>query len=437
MLLSTLREKIAASDFIKNAAKLMAGTVIAQVITVMASPLLTRLYTPADFGTFSFYSSIVAVITIVASGRYDMAVVVAKNFKSAINILFLAAAFILLTSILTFGAAFAFRQELNTLLHVNNGWALVWLLPLTVLFLGIYQLIAYWANRQKDFSIIAASKVLQNILNVSFAIGYGFLFKSQLGLVLGFFIGSLAAFSTLLIKYFNPLLFFRKEVSRVRLKYVMSYHRQFPAYSMPSSFLDTFSNQAPIFFITIFFGNVLAGYYGFAIRIISIPVTLIGASIAQVFFQKLSEEFRNKGNCTKLIYQTWGSLALIGLLPCVLLILLGPQLFSFIFGEEWGQAGRMAQYLALMQFFVLVSSPTSTAMIVFGAQQVSFFFGLASAVYRPLALYIGYLLGDFNTGLIILVICEILQIISYNLLILHYNKKLSSATVKSNLHQAH
>ncbi|WP_242927105.1 lipopolysaccharide biosynthesis protein [Pontibacter vulgaris] len=423
MLLQTLQKKLANSDFFGNVAKLMAGTVIAQSITVLASPLLTRIYSPADFGAFALFNAVVSVVSVIATGRYDMAVVVAKDKKQAVNIAVLTFILILCTSSLFLLLSLLFKDNLTQVMGDAHPVLFILLSVITIVFASSYQLLSYWANREKDFAILAKTKVAQNLINVILALLVGYFLNNSYGLMIGLMGGTASAFFLIILKNAHDFKLLAKEVTRSRVLLVFKRYKNFPKYSMPSSFLDTFSSQIPIFFITSLFGQALAGHFGFSYRILSIPIALVGSSIAQVFFQRFSDEYRSKGELKNLIYRTWVTLAIFGVIPCIVLLLAGPFLFKFIFGAEWVTAGEIVKYLAIMQFFVLISSPTSTALVVFGAQNTAFLFSLSSAIYRPAALFLGYYLNDFYTGLLIYVLLEVTQIICYNIIIIrHCNK---------------
>jgi O-antigen/teichoic acid export membrane protein len=152
-------------------------------------------------------------------------------------------------------------------------------------------------------------------------------------------------------------------------------------------------------------------------RVLTLPISLIGASVSQVFYQKISAVVNENGDAKKLIKKTWLNLAYIGLAPLLILLIWAPEIFTFVFGEKWYTAGKVAMIMSPMLFGMFIGSPTSSAYMVFKMQKVGLLFGIAVLLYRPIALFLGYYLNDFMIGLKILVLTEVVQIIFYNYLL--------------------
>jgi O-antigen/teichoic acid export membrane protein len=418
-MIARLKSTLAHSDFVKNVAKLTAGTALAQALLVLASPLLSRLYTPADFGGFALYNSVVAVLLIISTGRYDIGIVSASNRKEAIGLFTLSSVLLLAFVALTMLVLLLFGDWLvAAFLDNEEAGRFLLLVPATVLFLGAYQILSYWSNREKEYSNIAVSKVAQNASNILTALAIGFFLSWGIGLILGHIVGALLAICFMLYRAKLPL----KEViglnTKEDLKAYASKYKDFPRFSLPTAFIDTFTLQLPVFLIILLFDEAIAGHFSFAYRILSVPIALIGASMGQVFYQKLTELTLDKKDPRKLILKTWGSLAMIGVVPFSILLLFGEALFRLVFGQEWALAGNMASILAIPLFFMFCSAPTSTAFIVFGIQKYSLIFGIIAIVLRPLAFYIGYIYHNVFIGLIFWGIFDVCQILLYNALIL-------------------
>ena len=73
--------------FAKGVAVLAGGAALGQAITVLVSPILTRLYSPEDFGVFGVYASILGIVTVIASLRYEYALPFPEDGETAANIL--------------------------------------------------------------------------------------------------------------------------------------------------------------------------------------------------------------------------------------------------------------------------------------------------------------------------------------------------------------
>lgn len=416
-------KKLTNSEFVKNVVKLSTGTAVSQLITISASPILSRLYTPKEFGNFAIYNGVLTVLVVFSTLRYELGIVIARNKRQAFSLFYLSILLSLVFFVISLPLFFLLRETIVTTFNLENFDTILKLIPLGVLLLAIYQTINYLTNRNKKYSGIALSRMLQTGLTAMVAIIYGLFSRGNIGLVLGNMLGVSA--STLLLLKYNKLelVQFFKKVNPVRLKYSLKSYKDFPLYSVPSAFLDTFSNQVPIFLITKFFESSFTGYYFLAYRVLSLPMILIGMSIGQVFYQKFSETYAQGGNCIKLLLKTWSHLAFIGIIPCLVIAIWGVEVFTFVLGSNWRMAGEIARPLSIMLFFVFISSPTSTALVVYRVQHYALIDGVISLIYRPLSIYIGYLTKDLIRGLMIFAVAEIIKIIVYNLIVIIVARK--------------
>jgi O-antigen/teichoic acid export membrane protein len=143
----------------------------------------------------------------------------------------------------------------------------------------------------------------------------------------------------------------------------------------------------------------------------------IGASVAQVFYQQFSESMRQGHGSKILLLRTWGHLAILGFIPTFVFFLFGKDIFSFVFGVQWSEAGEIASCLSPWLYALFISSPTSTAYLVLELQKISLFFGIASLIYRPLWFFIGSSINNIYFSLYAFVISEVCQIILYNMVL--------------------
>jgi O-antigen/teichoic acid export membrane protein len=145
-------------------------------------------------------------------------------------------------------------------------------------------------------------------------------------------------------------------------------------------------------------------------------LALIGAAIGQIFLQKFSTTWPDARAAKTLLYQTWLILAAIGFIPFILVLFYGEEIFIFILGENWAEAGRMASVIAPMLYAILISSPTSGTYLVLGLQKYTLFFGVLVFIYRPICLWIGLFNNNIIFGLILLTLIEIIQLVLYQVL---------------------
>src|SRR4051794_26551279 len=143
--------------FAKNVSIIAGGTALAQTLAIITSPLLTRIYQPADFGVLQIFISLMSLMMVVASGRYETAILLPEEEQSAVDVLALCVMCVCCTALICTGVIVVchFRWILpSSVLVLRN---LLWLLPLSVFGGGIYQLLTYWAMRRGDYRQIATT----------------------------------------------------------------------------------------------------------------------------------------------------------------------------------------------------------------------------------------------------------------------------------------
>jgi lipopolysaccharide exporter len=387
------------------------GTAIAQVLTVVATPVLSRLFTPAEFGVFAVFLSVTTVIATFVTLRYEIMILIPKEDWEAECLVFLC----LLTAV-CLGSVIALTSwVLPNYFHDALGIGVIssWL-PLVCL-IGIVNGITTtsigWLNRVKLYKEIAILRIAQSTLFASIAILLG-IGDIEAGLLLAQ--ASSALILALFVIRYLPALSLREiwPIVSVAKKYSRA-----PKYLLPTALIDVITMQLPVLLIGTWYGASEAGQFSLAWRVLILPTLLVGAAFGQVFFQRFSSTWPDSRAAWALLTGTWKALALIGVLPMLLFIFAGEELFSFVFGPDWAHSGKMAAILAPMLFASLLHSPTSTTSVVLGLQRQVLFLCLAVVIYRPLSLYIGWKLGDIYIGLVIFCLAEIIQIIIFQYLV--------------------
>lgn len=417
-------ENIIQGQFAKNVSVLTAGTIIVQTISALISPVLSRLYNPEDFGLLAVFTACVSLLIVIGSFRYEPAILIPKENSEANQLLNLSIAINLLFALTIFLVTLIFNHQIASLL--GNEKLGFWLYFIAPVFLaaGIAQSLTNWYNRNKNYKIISGTRIYQSSINSGLSLGLGLLNFNTLGLIISMIASQLLSSFYLIKKSGLSLLNFSFDKSN--LTKVAKKYKEFPFYSLPSAVLDTFSINSIIFLLSYFFSDSLTGSYSFSLRILSIPSVVIGASIGQVFFQRISEAHINKENIRDVIFKTWKVLALIGIIPALVIFFFGEDLFRIIFGMKWAEAGLISRYLCILTFVSLLSSPTSSAMIVLKKQKILLFVNIAAFIYRPLAVLWGYFTNNFLNGIILYVSLEIIQITVYNIFLLRSVSKSDS-----------
>ena len=400
LMLTKLKPK---SEFSRNVLTLMTGTTIAQAIPIAISPILTRIYTPEDFGVFALYMSMASILSVVATGRYEMAIMLPKKDSDAINIVALSIIISFFVSFISFLIVLIFNVQITNLLgnpEISN-W--LYFIPITVLLTGIYQSFNYWSNRKKQYKRLATSRVIQSGTTSATNLGMGFGGFGSSGLILGGIIGRGVATAILakmvwredsnLLKYFNKL----KMVALIR-KYI-----DFPKINLFHSFINESKNFITNVLLVNFYSNFILGQFYMVNRILLLPSTLIGSSISQVLFRVFSEKYNKKEDFSYLVLKMIIKLFLFALIPFLMILLYGKELFSFVFGKEWSIGGELASSYALYILFHFVASPVSIIPLIVKKQEIAFYWNLVGNILYILSIIFGYIIfKDFFDTLIFL-----------------------------------
>lgn len=356
------------TDFLKNVFLLASGTTIAQAIPILVSPILTRIYSPESFGIFSVYLGLISVLSVVASARYELAIVLPEKDEDAINLVALCLFIVFCFSLMVLFVSLVFKSLIVNLLGNEGISKYLQLVSLSIFLIGIYQIFNNWLIRTKKFKIISAGKIGQAISNSVAKLTFGLLQMRDSGLILGDIVGQAVILILIFKQSFKNV---KDIISKVSIKSIKSnflHYSNFPKFYLITAILDSFTVSYPIFVISRNYGSEPTGYFGLMSRIISIPSTIIATAVSQVYFQKIVELKNNNKNIKQFVIKTMFFLFLIALPICLILFIVGPFLFKVVFGEKWVQAGEYASILSFAFLVRFVASPLS--MIFVGLEKV-------------------------------------------------------------------
>jgi len=396
-----LQKLLPRSSFARSVTVLVGGTAGAQLLSVIAAPVLARIYTPDDFGLLAVYSGLLLMIGVVASLRYEIAIPLPEEDQEAAHLVLLSVLLVSGMSLLTLVTVLVFQTSIAELVGVPDLADFLWLLPVGVFLLGIYNVFSYWATRTKQFSLVASTKVQQSLVTLVIQLlafqlgGLGLLVGKVLGQGVG--IISLAKPAIKL----PPFLGIRRRISRSALAATADRYRRFPIFSTWEGLANSAGLQLPPILFAALYGPAAAGLYALAHRILTLPLALVGGAIGQVFYANAAEA-RREGRLGALVIQLYSKLAYIGLPPAVMLALTGEDLFAIVFGEQWRAAGQFAQWMTPWLYLQFVSSPISVIFFVTENQKQGLVFQSIFLAMRITAIAIGGSLGDLSLTIMLL-----------------------------------
>jgi O-antigen/teichoic acid export membrane protein len=352
-------------EFIKNVLLLISGSGVAQLLVLLSSPVLTRLYTPEDLGLLGVYVSFLAILAKIGTMQYENAITLPKDNLEGANLV--ALTFLILSSvtcILGF-IIFSFNDEITSLLRIKELSNFLYLLPISLFGIGAYRILSTYAFRRKNYKIVSKTKINQSIGMVVTHIVGALLIKGPLPLFIGDLIGRIGGSGKLFISTMKQDLSIFYKVHYLSIKNLAVRYYKFPLVSSPSNLIEQISAELPIILITVFYGASVGGWFLIIHRILAIPLVLIGASIESVFLAEASSlAHKNPKQVKVLFIKTIKSLILI-IFPILCIVSsLSPWLVPIVFGSDWAAAGTHLPILAIMYFFQFITFPVGSIVVI-------------------------------------------------------------------------
>ncbi len=380
-------------SFLSNVFKLTTGTTLAQIAGIILIPVVTRIYSPEFFGVNQLFISIAAVIVGISSLTYDSTVMLPKNDEDSMNIFALCALCILGTSvavgIVFIGFGDWFGDFFGTPLIADY---FMWL-PFFVAFSGFFMLLSEWLSRRVKFGALSKGIVMKTTSTRIIQIGGGLAAASPLGLILGT-VGGTGLAVLLMLRVLKEDVALLKTVTAKRMKELAIRYKEFALYGSAGGIANSMSWELPAFMLAFFFSPAVLGYYALAMMAVGLPMGIVGTAIAQVFFQKASEEKNHTGSVKAVVREIHTRLISIGIFPFIVFVILAEDLFTFVFGADWLTAGTYARILAPWFFAVFIFTPISGLFGVLEKQREQLFFEIATLCTWALIFYVGGTFGD-------------------------------------------
>jgi O-antigen/teichoic acid export membrane protein len=277
----------------------------------------------------------------------------------------------------------------------------LYLAPISVFFGGVNAAFSALAIRRKFFRFLSINRIITALIVPMVSILIGLISASVLGLMAGLVTSQVIPTVLLLIHLVR-----KKSISWDLQKHsfiqLVKRYKNFPIYSLPSDFINNLSNQLPVLMLANIAGLQAIGYYNLCYRVLGLPSQIISTSVGEVFRQRATEDYFSKGSCRPIFLKVFKTLLLLSLAPFIILIAFGPELFAFVFGSTWKEAGAMAQIIGLLFVFKFIVSPLTYVINIANKQWISLIVDvlLLSVMGLIYAISVYYQL-DYKTSLLI------------------------------------
>jgi len=386
-----LRKLKPKSEFSRNILTLMTGTTIAQAIPIAISPILTRIYTPEEFGIFALFLAIYSVLSSLSTGKYESAIILPKKDSDAFHIASLALIINTIVSLLTFILISIFHNEI--LVWISNDKLEIWIyfIPVFVFFTGIYNILNSLNLRLEKYRTMSKVQVIRSLTTGSTQLILGFLKVGSSGLIFGqimsLFVGNYALYKSTKEKINNY------KFSIVKVKLLSKKYIKFPKYSLPANFISSSNQEIFSIVLSILYSTTILGYYHLVKRILALPTKIIGGAIRQVFLREAAKK-KNIANKADIVFLKFLQKIIIVSLPIyIILFFVVEDLFVIVFGDNWKEAGEYAKVLLPLFFTSFVVSPLSGIDNIFDKNQIGFLWQIGYFIILVIIFMFSYIIN--------------------------------------------
>lgn len=341
-------EKLQQSTLAKHIVTLGVGSFVSQLIPIAASLILSRIYSPQAYADWGIFVSYTGILTVLASGKYELAILRPSRKVGALNL-------VALSTLLAFTGSFCFFLLLHLLCFILPEITIPGLnyLPLYVCMTCLIQIYNGYANRTEQYDVIARSSIARSLSQAGSRIILGGL-RFESGLIIGALLGSMAGVGSF-VKKIHIIRDIQRSFSFRYMCRLAHVYRYFPFFQLPSALLNALSTNLPLILMAFYFNKDQIGCFSMAITLLYLPVTLVSNSLGQIFYKKAADGSAEE--TAKLAHRFLKLTFPIGLAMALLLIWGGEQLLGFLLGNGWSTTGLYAAYLSPWIWLILCFSP--------------------------------------------------------------------------------
>lgn len=378
------------SGLARSVAVLAGAAAIAQLITLFAMPVVTRLYTPADIGVLTLFLSFFSIWAAMLSLRFESALLVATDIAESRHLFQLAGWCVLFISLLACPVLLLGHHFGLMGLELLPWWAALVAVPVLA-FYGWFMLLRAVALREGLFAPIGTATIVRSGANAAARVACGLGGLGAVGLFFAEFAGAIAPAFALssATRGVSPITQ-RSRAALSDMRHVMRKYAKFPQFELPSVIVNQIATALPVPILASLHGAEAAGWYGLAAMLVALPNAQIGKAVGDTFQMEFSRRYRagRFDDARRLFRNVVMGLAAAGVVPYAAIMLLAPLLITPLFGSQWSEMASIAVALSPWLYAALVVSSVSTMLLVIQAQELKFVYDIA-VLMANLAVYVG------------------------------------------------
>ncbi|MAZ54324.1 MAG: hypothetical protein CMP55_00760 [Flavobacteriales bacterium] len=373
--------------FYKNILTLFKGSVLAQLIPLIISPFITRLYTPKELGVLAIFSSISVILGSVVNGRYEQALVLVKTEKEANHLTLLSLFISLIVSLFLFIFFIFFTPHILDFFNEPDLAFWIYLVPIVVFSIGAYNTLNYYELRKKNFKKISNSEIYRSASFAAIQLGFPLIKSGLFGLLIGKIISSLIV----PIYLFKTSNFKKGKLNTSLLIDLAKRFIDFPKYTNFSILLNSLSVNAINLLIPVIYSTKFLGLYSLMYKVLGVPFAFLGNTINQVFLQDAVRQKNELGHAYNLTKRMVIQLTFVSVIFFGTAFFIVEDFFAFVFGEDWRISGVYAKYLIPFFMFKFIASPLTSIHTAFERQKISFTLQMIMFVLSMGSLFYAYI----------------------------------------------
>lgn len=360
------------SGYFKNIFITLLGSGGAQIIPLLISPIIARIYAPSEFGAFSILYTLSAFCAIFIAGRYQQAIFLTNDRYEIKRIISICIKLSLLMSIIIVAGVGFCHEYLASFFNFEADSRAFYFIPIISILSGSLELVNVLLIKEKNFKTNATNKVVMSVSNGGGQLTYSLVGNSFLGLLSGQVLSIIAAILNGIREKRKLFMFYfsRIWISNSKLFVTAKRFSRFPVYDIPSNVFNFASSQLPILTFSSIFNLTMLGYYSFASKLLLMPVNLLSKSVLEVFKSESSDSYAVNGNCKTVYIKTLKTLLYVAVVPFSILTFFGEYLIVFVFGSTWAVTGQIIEIMSPAILLKAISSPLSYTFYLAGKQRL-------------------------------------------------------------------
>lgn len=413
----------------KNSAHLLSANIVAQAIGLIVYPILTRIYSPEDFGLLNLFLSIGGILTLVALAEYYYAIVLAKDNERAHAVVQICVSLLLIMVICLFLTT-PLSGHIADVFNTPGLAAYWWLMPLFVAFTGAWNILNYWYIRCSEFKRVSGYQISQSILASGCKIGLGYAGFLQGGMILSMVIAPLMSLVISVSLAWKKCLRGLQCVPWRESMNVAKEYKNFPLFNLPRGLVNLIGGYLPVLLLTPVFGSAEVGLWSMAVLLGFAPISMITKSLYQTFYQHVNLKIQHRQQVGPFFLRFTGWTTGI-VVPCFIgLYFILPWLTKLLLGSEWITSGYYLRWMLPWIFCSLLTACTCFLSDIFSCQKIGLVFEILLAVLRAMGVVTGILLHNFGIAIIGYAIGSMVAILAQYVwlmwLVKKYDQSLSS-----------